>query len=228
MLVYAGFIHVVVHLGVTIRRSFIRALPAGADPLWLGQGVEMAIIEPKMFLLKDGAELAVRVGELRDAPQLLENGKHFILDGDGQVLVPGELNPTPEEEIKWVENHRNKATNLLIVAELNGNLVGHLDFYGNSRQRIRHTGHFGMGVRAEHRGKGIGKALLTRLIDWAKGAPELEKINLDVLSNNARAIALYRSLGFEECGKQRNEIKLTDRQYLDNIKMELLLDRSNT
>lgn len=183
----------------------------------------MALIDSKTYRLKDGAELIVRVGETRDAESILKNGQSFIEDGEGQVMVPGEFNLSLDEEIKWVENHRQKPTHLLLVAELDGQLVGHIDFYGGSRKRLQHTGHFGMGISLPFRGRGIGKALLSRLIEWAESNPQLEKINLNVLSSNARAIVLYQSLGFVEVGRRKNEFKLSPGNYVDDVAMELML-----
>ncbi len=50
-------------------------------------------------------------------------------------------------------------------------------------------------VTENHRGKGFGTALMNSAKDWAK-AQGCSFINLDVLSNNPRAIALYEKLGF--------------------------------
>lgn len=51
------------------------------------------------------------------------------------------------------------------------------------------------------RGRGIGRTLLGEGIDWAidQGA---STIHLEVDENNAAALGLYRSLGFEEWGRR--------------------------
>jgi RimJ/RimL family protein N-acetyltransferase len=183
----------------------------------------MALIEPKTYHLKNGTSFTVRVGEQADATQLIENGKHFVENGDGQVLVPGELNPSLEDEYKWIENHRSKSNNLLLVAEIHGRLLGHIDFYGANRKRLQHTGHFGMGVRQEYRSQGVGRALLSRMIEWAQAHPVIEKINLQVVGDNTKAIALYQSLGFIEDGRKRNEIRLENGTAIDDVSMGLTL-----
>jgi len=183
----------------------------------------MAVCAPRTFILKNGSPFVVRCGEVSDANQLIENANHFISDGEGQVLVPGELELTHEEEIKWIEGHKSKPTNILLVADLNGKLMGHLDFYGGGQERIRHTGHFGMGVCKKFRGLGVGRALLKMLVDWAREVPLIEKINLSVLSSNKKAISLYRSFDFIECGRKTRQVKMNNDLYLDDIAMELLL-----
>jgi ribosomal protein S18 acetylase RimI-like enzyme len=51
-------------------------------------------------------------------------------------------------------------------------------------------------VRSGHRGRGIGRSLVTRALDGA-GARGLPRVGLSVETGNP-ALALYRSLGFEQ------------------------------
>ena len=50
---------------------------------------------------------------------------------------------------------------------------------------------------ANLRGKGYGKAVTLAGIDYARGVLGATEVNLGVFLNNDRAIALYKSLGFE-------------------------------
>lgn len=54
-----------------------------------------------------------------------------------------------------------------------------------------------IGIAAEHRGKGLGRELMQRLITKAKELGS-EQIMLEVRADNAVAIALYEDLGFEQ------------------------------
>jgi ribosomal protein S18 acetylase RimI-like enzyme len=56
-----------------------------------------------------------------------------------------------------------------------------------------------IGVVSEARGRGVGRALLTALIESAREAG-LERISLSVEPDN-RAVELYRSLGFAAVGR---------------------------
>ncbi len=80
-----------------------------------------------------------------------------------------------------------------------------------------------MGMLPKVRSRGLGTLLLNRLIAWAKEVPQLEKINLRVISNNPRAMGLYRKLGFLEEGRRIREIKYSDGSYADEILMGKLL-----
>ena len=54
----------------------------------------------------------------------------------------------------------------------------------------------GICVDASGRGKGVGTALLTAIIEQAK-AQGLSKVTLDVIDSNPRAKALYERVGFK-------------------------------
>ncbi|WP_135822268.1 GNAT family N-acetyltransferase [Halostella litorea] len=57
------------------------------------------------------------------------------------------------------------------------------------------NGHY---VEAEHRGEGVGKALLEKADEWFAGPPhEVEFYRIDVLEGDEEAPALYEDLGFE-------------------------------
>ena len=65
--------------------------------------------------------------------------------------------------------------------------------------------------------------LLSSLIDWARAAPGVRKIELNVRSTNTGAIALYRSLGFEEQGRQRERICIDAHTFIDDLEMGLFV-----
>ncbi|MET9292156.1 GNAT family N-acetyltransferase [Streptomyces sp. NPDC003077] len=74
-------------------------------------------------------------------------------------------------------------------------------------------------VRPEHRGTGLSRELFRAAISWAWGLaePAVGCVRLRVREDNARAVALYRSLGFVECagseagerGVPRGEMEMT-------------------
>ncbi len=68
---------------------------------------------------------------------------------------------------------------------------------------------------------GLGKKLMEYTIDWAQDN-NLEKINLDVWSNNERAIRLYRKYGFRLEGNRRRQ-GILNGEYVDEIFMSRFL-----
>jgi ribosomal protein S18 acetylase RimI-like enzyme len=73
----------------------------------------------------------------------------------------------------------------------------------------------------ECRGQKIGRRLIEATIEAARSIG-LEKIELSVHATNEPAIALYRSLGFEEEGRKKRGC-LVDGLYDDIILMALQL-----
>jgi RimJ/RimL family protein N-acetyltransferase len=112
----------------------------------------------------------------------------------------------------------------LLGAFDNGRLIGTLGFSRLDRDKDKHKGTFwGMHVASEHAGKGAGRVLLQAAIERARAQPGLLQIGLAVVSENARAIALYRALGFESYGREPRALHVNGR-YLDEELMVLRLD----
>ncbi|MDC0435492.1 GNAT family N-acetyltransferase [bacterium] len=89
------------------------------------------------------------------------------------------------------------------VAEIKGKIVGWIDIVPIEIESMRHVGLLGMGVVAEHRGKGIGSELINKATNHAWDAG-LKRIELEVFSNNAVAINLYKNNGFKIEGTKCN------------------------
>jgi putative acetyltransferase len=92
-------------------------------------------------------------------------------------------------------------------------LVGWCDVNRNFADVRRHSGGLGMAVAASHRGKGIGRALITRAIEHASNRG-ISRIELTVHSDNTVAQNLYSSVGFVREGTHRNAW-LIDGQYFN-------------
>jgi RimJ/RimL family protein N-acetyltransferase len=104
------------------------------------------------------------------------------------------------------------------VAEVDDQVVGHIGL------RLAPYGvvSVGMLVLDGHRGRGIGHALLTRGVDWARTAGG-HKIALEVWPHNQAALALYRQAGFEEEGRLLRHYRRRDGELWDAIVMGLQL-----
>ncbi len=88
---------------------------------------------------------------------------------------------------------------------------------------MKHRGTFGISVIKEEWGKGVGSHLLEEILAFAKNEVHAEIISLEVRSNNARAIGLYKKYGFEKIGEFKGFTKV-DGQYLDFDLMNLYIE----
>jgi putative acetyltransferase len=87
--------------------------------------------------------------------------------------------------------------------------------------RRAHVRVLGLAVAPAWQGRGIGRQLMDRLLAWADGWAGVLRIELQVHADNDRAMALYRSVGFEQEGRHR-AYALRDGRYIDSFTMARL------
>jgi RimJ/RimL family protein N-acetyltransferase len=130
--------------------------------------------------------------------------------------------PPIEDVTRFVRNNIERGYPQFVVVSA-GTVVGWCDVLPNRTRVIySHRGTLGIGLLPEFRGKGIGRKLMRRTID-AAFAFGLTRVELTVRENNANAIALYKSLGFEVEGCHRNAVCI-EGQYENLYSMALLKD----
>lgn len=95
-------------------------------------------------------------------------------------------------------------TDLLLVAEINGEVVGSAGLHPvGPALRRRHALTLGLSVLREAQGKGVGSALMQAMCDYADRWVGALRMELTVYCDNAAAIHLYRKFGFEIDGTLR-------------------------
>jgi RimJ/RimL family protein N-acetyltransferase len=101
--------------------------------------------------------------------------------------------------------------------ELIGNLNIFLRPYG--------VAELGMMVAADHRGEGVGSALMDAAIAWTR-AQGGHKVSLEMWPDNEAARALYEKFGFEEEGFLRDHYRRSNGDLRSAVVMGVLLDGS--
>lgn len=117
-----------------------------------------------------------------------------------------------------IKDDTESLSNLFLVAEVNGEIVGFSRCDGNKLKRSSHKVEFGVCVLQQYWGFGIGKNLLLQSIQWAE-SNEIKKITLSVLETNSKAIEIYKKYGFEVEGILRKDKRLSDGNYYNTIVM---------
>jgi putative acetyltransferase len=111
---------------------------------------------------------------------------------------------------------------LQLVAEAEARLVGSAGLHAvGPALRRRHAMMLGISVTRAWQGRGVGRALMQALCDYADRWLGLRRLELQVYADNAPAIALYRRFGFELEGTHRG-YAMRDGVLVDSLSMARL------
>lgn len=106
-----------------------------------------------------------------------------------------------------------------MVAERKGLVVGHALLEPYRLEALAHVYSLTIVVHPNNLGQGVGQALMTALLEWARARPGLLKIELRVRETNSRARRLYEKFGFVEEGRLQKRILLPDGTFIADINM---------
>ena len=105
-------------------------------------------------------------------------------------------------------------------------LVGAVGLRISTASKTRHKGAiWGMYVRPDTRGSGVGAALIKHALDYA--TPLVEKVTLIVGAANIAAHQLYIKVGFEQYGYEKRALKI-GQTYYDEVLMAVVLHPPGT
>lgn len=114
---------------------------------------------------------------------------------------------TVEAEADFLRKYSADSKSTMLVAKEEGRLIGNAHLESFSRPRTAHRADMGITVRKEAWGRGVGSALMERLIAHAR-EQGIEIIELQVRSDNAAAIHLYEKFGFVKIGQYPGFLKV--------------------
>lgn len=123
----------------------------------------------------------------------------------------------------WLAERARAGYPVLVAVDNDGSVLGYATF-GDWRpwDGYRHTVEHSIYVRADQRGRGIGKHLLATLIDRARGAGKHVMV-AGIEASNLASINLHERLGFEHAGTLK-EVGVKFGTWLDLTFLQLKLD----
>jgi putative acetyltransferase len=127
----------------------------------------------------DTDQIVVRHVEPADIEAL-----HRIFTGPRAIAGTLGLPLRSVEEVRRRYSDPPEGTHSL-VACVDGEVVGELSLWTRTNPRVRHSASFGMAVRDDWQGKGVGTALLRAALDLADNWLGLTRIELHVYTDNA-------------------------------------------
>lgn len=161
-------------------------------------------------------DIDIRPVRLEDAPYIYG---FRIMDGvrENILLLPSERVSKIESLISGLTDNQH-----MFVAGLEEDgvkkVVGSISLNVNKSPRVRHSGSIGITVDRDYHGNGIGRALLNKIVDLADNWLMLVRLDLEVFTDNQRAINLYRSSGFVIEGTKKYAA-VKDGKYQDEYLM---------
>lgn len=119
---------------------------------------------------------------------------------------------------QWKERPSNPKS-YIFIAKDDDSLIGMVAFLLKDEDTVAHV--WGMFVKKEYRGQGIGKKLMQQFIEKAKSITTITKITLDVNPEQQSAIILYKVMGFVKNGELHH--LMGDGEIHNLYSMELVL-----
>lgn len=178
---------------------------------------------PMEFMDKKGRTIVLRSAETDDADAMIQYLKDTAGESRFLLRSPEEVTFTLEQETAFLQNCKEEAGKLMLVAEADGALVGTCSFAPvGTAGRVRHRCSAAIALYQAFWGTGIGTAMLRTLLAEAKKAG-YEQAELEVASENRGAIALYERMGFRKYGTMPRFFRYDDGTYADADWMMKLL-----
>lgn len=178
-------------------------------------------INNKEYLLKNGNNVIIRNPVLEDAEALIALIKKADTESKFLAREPGEFGPSIESEQDMIRNVIDATDRAWFIAEYNGKVVGQCSIgLVMSFQRYRHRAGVAFVILKDYWHLGIGGKMMLECIEWAH-MNNVEKLELEVVCDNTRALHMYESFGFKIAGTNHKALKYTDGYYADEYYMEL-------
>lgn len=165
------------------------------------------------YKLKNNEVIEVRIAVVEDAKEILEYMNTIGFESEYLSFGPEGPGITIDQQIQQISSLEGKIS-FLIVGRIKNKIVSTAGInVREDRVRLRHFGILGISVLKKDWGKGIGNIMLATCIEEAK-IKGIKKINLEVRTDNKKAIQLYEKFGFKIEGTIEKNT-LIDSKYYD-------------
>ena len=127
---------------------------------------------------------------------------------------------TLEEEERWFANYKAKTDELIFAITVADTHIGNVGLHNIDLPNRRADVGIMIGEKSFW-SKGLGTDALRAVLRYAFDELRLNKVSLDVIDYNERAIRAYERLGFVREGVKREDL-LKRGQFVDVIRMSIL------
>ena len=177
----------------------------------------------KKVFLKNNKKCLIRNATGDDAQEALNI---FLLTHDQTDFLSSYKDETSIDtafEKQFLTDRETAAREVYLCAIVDGHIVGTASVASIGKNKVKHRAELGVAIDKPFCGMGIGRALVTACIECAKEAG-YSQLELEVVSENRNAIALYESIGFTEFGRNPRGFRSRYQGWQELISMRLELD----
>jgi len=147
-----------------------------------------------------------------DAKAVIDFTRKAGKETDNLTFGAEGLEVTPEQEAKYLQEMQDNPRAVFLCVWKDGDLIA-TGFLSGMERRMKHRSRLAISVLKSEWGQGVGSAVMERLIDFAKEI-DSEIVELEVRSDNTRAIHLYEKYGFKRIGTFPGFFKIRG-EYID-------------
>lgn len=177
----------------------------------------------KTLTIPNHQPVVLRSPEDSDAKAILSYLKEVSGETHFLLRTPEEYTDTIESETLFIQTINQHPTQVMILVIDGDRVVGISNVGLKTKKKLKHRATLGISLRSSYWGLGIGSFLMDEMITIAKtfGA---ERLELEVIEGNTRAMHLYHKKGFTIMSEVKDAIKLSDGTYLSEYTMIKQLD----
>lgn len=176
------------------------------------------IFSEKTIMLKNGQAATFRSPSPEDASAMLAFLKKTAAETDYLIRYPEECLTDGKAEEDFLCGICQSETNMMILCEVDGAMIGNCHLWYTPRIKLRHRGEVAIALLKQYWGLGIGSAMFEEMVAQAKRW-ELEHLSLSYIEGNDRARGLYEKAGFREVARIPDVYRLKDGSMRQDIWM---------
>lgn len=174
--------------------------------------------------MNNNSLFVIERAQAEDAAALLEYLKIVGAETENLSFGAEGVPLSLEAEQAYLGAQCESTDNVQYLAKVDGEIIGTASLNRKPR-RMSHRGEFGISLKKAWWGCGAASALMESILAFAK-ENGFEQLNLEVRSDNTRAIRLYEKYGFQKLCTFPRFFKING-EYVDFDLMNLELNTDN-
>jgi len=177
------------------------------------------------FQLKDGSPYTVRRAKEGDLEKLIQVLLEVARDDEFTSVTYPEAESqilASEERLKNLLQNEDEHF-IYLIGLVDDEIIGFCDIHIGKKTRTKHVAEFGRSVVKKWRRTWAGKFLQLSAIEFVRNLKTIEKISLNISSNNTSSLKSCQSNGFKLEAGRKKEIRLGAQNYADLLTYVLYL-----